>query len=82
MTMANSPSYEPDEPETCKVCGTDLEWVTCTECGGEGDFDCSEDDAINFAPGEEYETCDLCGGNGGWLQCPCLPHTVSPTEAS
>lgn len=70
MTMANSPSYEPEEPETCNVCGSDLEWVDCWECGGEGEHDLHEEDPINFSPGEEYETCRLCRGNTGWLECP------------
>ena len=63
-------SGEPDEHEFCSMCGTQLEWVQCYECGGEGDFDANDEDPVNFAPGEEYETCQLCRGRGGWLDCP------------
>lgn len=45
-------------------------WVPCWACGGAGGNDAHEDDAINYAPGEEWETCDECKGKEGWHVCP------------
>lgn len=45
-------------------------WVPCWSCGGEGGQDAHDDDAINYAPGEEWNGCDECRGNGGWNVCP------------
>ncbi len=67
--------------ETCQVCGFELEWVECWDCGGEGWIDEYEDDAINYSEGEEYRRCSNCSGEGGWLECPNLPHTKTLTEA-
>lgn len=49
--------------------GDDTGWITCWQCGGDGEFDDYEDDPINFAPGESYETCSECRGKGGWVVC-------------
>ena len=66
--------YEPegswDAPPRCLDCGEDMERELCDYCDGTGDVDCYEDDAINYAPGQEYEPCGQCDGDGGWWLCP------------
>jgi len=66
--------YEPegpwDEPPRCPVCGEDMERDLCEHCDGSGEVDCYEDDAINYAPDQEYERCGRCNGEGGWWLCP------------
>ena len=60
--------FEDDAP--CPKCGSyDTEWETCWHCGGQCEFDCHDEDAINFAPGEQYETCQECQGKGGFVVC-------------
>lgn len=58
-------------PETCKVCGSDLEWVDCWKCLGEG---CIDESDIDPLEGDEFYPCDECHGEGGYLECPALPH--------
>lgn len=61
----------PEEPERCKVCGSELEWVECWLCLGTDD---PEDDG-------ESE-CGECGGAGGFLECLNVPHQPAPLEAT
>jgi DnaJ-class molecular chaperone len=59
-----------DDYPRCPKCGDyDVEWERCWKCAGDGEFDLHEEDAINFAPGEEFEACDECRGKGGYLIC-------------
>lgn len=71
--------------EICSVCGLELDWVECCECGGNGGFDNDELMALARPPrameedplwydGIEWETCQACHGEGGWTECPALPH--------
>lgn len=54
----------------CPVkCGCGGERIECWQCGGEGEFDCYDDDPINYAPGEEFEACEICRGSGGYWMC-------------
>ncbi len=64
-----------DAPELtidlCLRCGSEMEWVDCPECAGEGGFEgyeLMELDPLWYGP-DDYEPCSLCGGRGGWLQC-------------
>lgn len=57
------------DPPRCEICGADLDWVCCPDCGGDGFI---EGDPYEFDDGEE---CSNCGGAGGWLECPNLPHS-------
>ncbi len=60
----------PDEDPGCAKCGSgDTEWVQCEQCHGAGEHDLHEEDAVNYAEGEEYETCEECKGKGGWVEC-------------
>lgn len=67
--------HDPDEEHYCKICGADMEWVDCWECGGEGGFDEYDFDPINVSPLEEIHICQICHGEGGYLQCSALPHS-------
>lgn len=59
-----------DEPSiaACKHCGRELEWVDCDACGGEGEYDCYDEDPLWYSPGDT-EDCAQCGGDGGWWWC-------------
>lgn len=63
----------PDEPDGpyCEVCGAELEWEACDQCGGEGGRDgdeLMEEDPLWYRP-DDYERCEHCDGRGGWLYC-------------
>ena len=58
--------------ETCGLCGAELEWADCWQCGGAGGFtgdELMEDDPLWYTP-SDFETCDICDGDGGYLVCP------------
>lgn len=59
-----------EEPESCPICGAELDWIDCEMCGGQGGFDAWEEDPINFWPGEDWVVCEFCKGEGGYLGCP------------
>lgn len=75
--------YIEPEAETCKVCGADMEFTDCWQCGGEGygdDFhDCGEDCCCCLDP--EPGECPECNGAGGWLECPNAEHHLVKTGA-
>lgn len=61
-----------DTDTACPICGhcpTRSRSCTAISCD-EGWIDCYEDDAINYAPGEEYEMCEECQGTGVVHWCP------------
>ncbi len=66
-----------DEAECCPVCGAELEWIDCPDCGGDGEIDCYGDDPLWYGPGDT-KRCSECKGVGGWLECPRLPHEKHP----
>lgn len=64
--------YDPDIQffdEECPKCGAMLYYRECSACGGDGYFDCYEDDPINYSPGEEDEPCSECNGHGREIWC-------------
>lgn len=65
------PVLDAEPSEACKVCGSDVEWVDCWQCGGEGygdEFhDCGEDCCCCLDP--EPGECPGCHGRGGYLEC-------------
>lgn len=67
---AEDASYEDDDPPYCEVCGAELDWEDCNECGGSGYsyHDCGEDVCCCLDP-EDNVKCDQCSGNGGWWEC-------------
>jgi hypothetical protein len=61
----------PVDSEFCIRCGSDLEWVDCWQCGGEGATlpgDLYEEDPLWYAP-DDTEPCHICLGRGGWQLC-------------
>ena len=56
------------------ICGEQMEVEDCPACGGEGYFDCYEEDPINFFPGEMWDKCTECNGKGFLIVCPNTPH--------
>lgn len=65
--------WGPDEPPEppCLKCGSDMEWVECETCGGEGMWghECGEDCCMCLDPDEDNVPCDICNGGGGWRLC-------------
>lgn len=59
-----------DGDKLCPFCKTAMRWVQCWDCGGEGEFDDYEEDAINLAPGESFTACSTCNGKGIEEWCP------------
>jgi hypothetical protein len=52
----------------CPTCGDELDWRWCWACGGDGGVDRSEDDPIQFGPGD-WLRCDICDGAGRFASC-------------
>jgi hypothetical protein len=59
-----------DDRSACPKCGGDMEWADCwmIDCEG-GWYDLSEEDPVNYGPGD-MARCSNCDGEGGWLYCP------------
>ena len=61
-----------EEPrfESCGKCGSDMMWVECYQCCGEGvdGHECGEDCCCCADP-EDNMTCAICNGDGGWWTC-------------
>lgn len=70
------------DPITCAICGSELEFVFCCYCSGDGGFhDCGEDCCACADPESDLnETCTECNGEGGYLECPALPHQKSSVK--
>lgn len=69
--MMNDDPTDPEFMPTCLVCGCDLEWQQCYECGGEGGWLAYERDYDPLWDNpDDWVACDLCEGEGGWLECP------------
>lgn len=63
--------YEIDDECSCPKCGRNpIHRRDCTNFCNEGYFDESDDDPINFSPGESYEKCPECNGTGVEVWCP------------
>lgn len=54
----------------CPRCGSDVEYVDCWSCGGEGwvEHDCGEDTCCCLYP-EPNVPCDVCRGVGSFEKC-------------
>ena len=60
-----------DLEATCPKCGQNpIRRRDCTNFCEDGYFDESEDDPINFMPGESERKCDECMGTGAVVWCP------------
>ncbi len=56
------------EGPACPVCGEEMAWADCWNCGGEGSFDGYEQDPLWYDQGDEI-VCPHCDGKGGWYIC-------------
>lgn len=68
--------------DTCPDCGSDMEWIDCYNCGGEGGFDGEElimVDPLWYDP-DDYVECGTCDGNGGWFLCLLRCENSNKTE--
>lgn len=66
-----SEDYEIDYENSCPKCGhSPIHCRDCTNFCDEGYFDESEDDPINFYPGESERKCEECKGTGVEIWCP------------
>lgn len=60
----------------CPICGAEMAWIECFECGGEGEFDwetLQDEDPLWYGP-DDTEQCNACSGKGGWWECFNIPH--------
>jgi hypothetical protein len=63
--------YETDDTRECPKCGhSPIHSRECTNFCENGYFDESDDDPINFVPGESLEPCRECKGTGFEIWCP------------
>lgn len=67
----------------CPICGSEMEYVDCWNCHGEGGFhNCGEDCCCCLHPESDLnEACGECDGEGGYRQCMALPHTKEQMDA-
>lgn len=70
--------YEIDDESSCRKCGhSPIHYRECTNWCEEGYHDESDDDPINFAPGEAYIPCTECRGTGTEIWCPSCGMNLS-----
>lgn len=62
-----------DGARFCPVCGGYMDWVSCWQCFGQGEFDLYDEDPIYYDEGDT-EKCSECNGSGGYFECASLPH--------
>ena len=63
--------YEIDDEVSCPLCDhSPLHYRDCTNWCDDGYFDESDDDAINYTPGESFRECEECHGTGVEWWCP------------
>lgn len=61
----------------CLMCGYEMEWIGCWNCGGQGYFDdetLMDEDPL-FYDEDDTEACDVCRRAGGWWICPNQAHS-------
>ncbi len=56
------------EFDTCPICGSDMDWLDCDLCGGEGGCAPYQYDPISYAE-DDWIQCAQCNGEGGWALC-------------
>lgn len=70
--------YDIDYDQECPKCGhSPVHSRQCTNWCTDGWFDASDDDPINYIPGEEYDRCNECLGTGFEVWCPSCGSNLS-----
>ena len=65
---------EPDDCGPQCLCGSDMTWIDCPSCGGEGETNEYDSDPLWYLSEDEaWEKCEMCAGKGGWWRCLTLP---------
>ena len=73
--------YEECHDTSCSKCGhRPIHQRDCTNFCNEGYHDESDDDPINFMPGEELRECSECKGTGCERWCPSCGENLSGVE--
>lgn len=80
MTECSYDHFDPDGYRCAKCGSDDCERQQCWHCHGEGGFDLHDEDAVNFAPGEETETCEECHGQGEYWFCHACARAASKVK--
>ncbi len=63
--------YEIDDEVNCPKCNhSPIHYRNCNNFCSEGYFDESDDDPINYMPGESFEVCSECRGTTVEKWCP------------
>lgn len=65
------------DEESCPICGSDMMWERCWDCGGDGYIEVYESDPMWYDE-DDVERCDTCEGQGGWHMC--LNYKSHPDE--
>lgn len=70
--------FDIEDEFTCPNCGhSPLHSRDCTNFCDDGFFDESDNDPINFFPGEEFRRCEECKGTGVERWCPSCGANLS-----
>ena len=79
-----SEEYEVDFERNCPKCGHNpIHYRDCMNLGcDEGYFDESDDDPINFFPGEMISECSDCHGTGVEVWCPACGANLSGIDTN
>lgn len=54
---------------TCGLCGREIDYEDCFNCGGEGGRELYEEDPLYYSP-DDWEDCETCEGAGTLAFCP------------
>lgn len=60
-----------EDQEYCKKCGSDMEHVSCSYCGGEGGRGWDElqfEDPLWYSE-DDFVICSTCNGKGVFTRC-------------
>ena len=68
--MMSATEYDSQLPPSCPIHKSELEWIDCWDCGGDGftHHECGEDTCACLEP-ENNVICDTCGNECGWYKC-------------
>jgi hypothetical protein len=66
-----------EHPDTCRKCGSSMEWVDCWNGCDEGYITDLHQVDPNWYDEDYEERCDICRGKSGWYVCGnCNPQAL------